>query len=209
MTEPQNTEPTGTPDPKPEPKPEPIPAAASGTDPEKLRAALAKQAEEFRANEAKLQKQLQAYESEKLKSKEAKMIEEGQLKELIAERDKKIQEMSEQTAAASRALLEAAAREKLRDLGMIRPLALAGAVAGLPADATAESLETWVAKVHLDNAPEFTAPATPVLQPSAGDPSTSAAGADLESRLKSDDKTVKKSAHEELLRNRLNGITTR
>jgi len=199
MTEPQKTagtEGTQTPEPEPTPPRE----AASGTDPDSLRRALAKQAEEFRANEAKLQKQLQAHESEKLKAKEAKMLEDGKLQELIADRDKRIADMEARAQAADRKLLESTARDQLRNLGMNDALYLQGALAGLPTDASAETIDAWAKTLKVDNPTAFTAPATPIKAADPGDPSTNAGGSDLESRLKSDDPKIRAAAFSEQLK---------
>jgi len=175
---------------------------AGGKDPESLRRALAKQAEEFRANEAKLQKQLASYESEKLKAKEAKMKEDGKLQELLAEKEKAISDMAATAAAVDRRLLEASAREQLRVLGMTDTLYLTGAIAGLPADATAESVPEWAKLIKADNEAAFVAPATPVRQASLpGGPAINAIDtASLEARLKDEDPKVRAAAFSEQLK---------
>jgi len=190
MTEPQKTEPEAT-----------EAAAAKAEDntvvsgerkvPE---SALKKQAEDFRAENAKLAKQLAAVESDKLKAKEAKMLEDGKLQELIASREAKIVELESNAAQSARSLLESSAREQLRNLGMSDPLYLQGALAGLPKDATAESVEQWAKLLKADNATAFTAVVTPVGQASLpGGPATNA-GSTNTSQLKADLKDPAKAA---------------
>ena len=157
-----------------------------GDDPNSLRRALAKQAAEKDAENAKLSKQLAAVESDKLKAKEQKMIEDGELKELIAAREKTIADLTVSAATSARSLLESSAREQLRNLGMSDPLYLTGALAGLPKDATAESITEWAKLIKADNATAFTAPFTPVGQASLpGGPATNAGGSNV-NQLKAD-----------------------
>jgi len=161
--------------------------AEGGDDKAGLRAALAKQAADYQKQIADLSKKVNAVEAKDLAAKEADMLAKNEHEKIIAERDKTIAEMRENSAAASRALLESSAREKLRDLGMERALSLAGAVAGLPADATTETLDAWAAQMKVNNEGEFTATVTPVGQSSVGDPhvgSLSASVAQLKADLK-------------------------
>ena len=177
-----------------------------GDDPNSLRRALAKQAAEKDAENAKLSKQLAAVESDKLKAKEQKMIEDGELKELIAAREKTIADLTVAAATSARSLLESSAREQLRNLGMSDPLYLTGALAGLPQDATAESVTEWAKLIKADNAAAFTAPVTPVGQASLpGGPATDAGGGDLKARLVDTDPKVRAEAFKEQFKNDLKG----
>ena len=122
------------------------------------------------------------------------MLAKNEHEKIIADRDKTIAEMKANSAAATRALLESEARGKLRDLGMERALSLAGAVAGLPADATAETLDAWAAQMKVANEGEFTAPVTPVGQASLpGGPSTGSTSTSV-AQLKADLKDPAKAA---------------
>ncbi len=170
---------------------------AGGNDRPSLERALSIQAEKKNAEIDALTKKLNAQAAADIKTKEDKLKADNKLQELLDTRDAKIKEMMDKSTAASRALLEAAAKEKLRDFGMQRALSLAGAVAGLPADATAESLDAWVAQVKVGNEAEFTAPLNPVKIPGTPDPAVNETGADLESRLKSDDNKVRAAAFNE------------
>lgn len=181
-------------------------AAGGGDDKEGLRKALAKQAGEKDAEIAALQKKLAANDASALKVREDKLKEDNKLQELLDTRDKTIREMTDKSTAASRALLESTAREKLRDLGMLRTLSLAGAVAGLPADATAESLDAWTAQIKVGNEDEFKTPVKPIGQSSLpGGPAADGGGGDLATRLKSEDKKVRAAANDERLKKRLTG----
>jgi hypothetical protein len=201
MDKPQTTEPEAKTEAAPEPKP-----AESG-ERKVPESALTKQAEDFRAENAKLAKQLAAVESEKLKAKEQKMVEDGKLKELIEAREKTIADLTASAATSARSLLESSAREQLRSLGMSDPLYLQGALAGLPADATKESVTEWAKLIKADNATAFTAPVTVVGQASLpGGPATDAGGSDLAARLKSDDPKVRAEAYNEQFKNDMSNI---
>ncbi len=156
MDKPQDKEATGTEDSATaEPKAAPVAESGERKVPE---SALTKQAADFSAQIAKLTKQVNSHDAEKVKSKEAKMVEDGKLNDLIAERDKTIADMQATATASSRSILEASAREQLRNLGMSDPLYLQGAIAGLPQDATSESIDTWAKTMKVDNESAFTAP---------------------------------------------------
>ena len=175
--------------------------ASGGDDKDGLRRALAKQATEKDAENAKLAKQIAAFEKEKLTAKEAKMIEDGKLNDLIAERDKTIAEMTATAATSTRSLLESSARDHLRNLGMSDALYLQGALAGLPADATTESVEEWAKLMKADNATAFTAPVVTLGQSSVGPPATDAGSAnwkDIEAQTKSDDPKERKQARDKM-----------
>ena len=181
-------------------------AAEGGDDKAGLRAALAKQAADYQKQIADLSKKVNAVEAKDLAAKEADMLAKNEHEKIIAERDKTIAEMKANSMAATRALLESEARGKLRDLGMERALSLAGAVAGLPADATTETLDAWAAQMKVNNESAFTSPVKPVSQASVGDPKVDGGGGDLAARLKSDDKKIKRDALNEQLQNKLNGV---
>ncbi len=199
------TEATGTDEGAKATEEKPAQSPDSGEDKTGLRAALAKQAEDKNAEIAKLTKQINDNAAASLKSKEDKLKADNKLQELLDARDATIRDMTEKSTAAARALLEGAAREKLRDLGMTRALSLAGAVAGLPADATAETLEAWAAQMKVGNEAEFTEPVTKVAQSSVGAPATNATDGSLKTRLQSDDKNVKLDALKEELVGTLSG----
>jgi len=203
----QKTEPESKPEATPESKP------AETGERKVPESALTKQAEDFRAENAatrleneKMRKQLAAVESDKLKAKELKMVEDGELKELIAAREKTIADLTVAAATSARSLLESSAREQLRNLGMSDPLYLTGALAGLPQDATAESVTEWAKLIKADNAAAFTAPVTPVGQASLpGGPATDAGGGDLKARLVDTDPKVRAEAFKEQFENDLKG----
>ncbi len=196
------TEATGTDEGNaPEPK-----AAAEPSERKVPESALTKQAADFNAQIAKLTKQVNSHDAEKVKAKEAKMVEDGKLNDLIAERDKTIAEMKAAAATSSRSLLESSAREQLRNLGMSDALYLQGAIAGLPMDATSDSLEEWAKLMKADNESAFTAPVKVVAQSSVGPPATNGSDdAALEARLKSDDPEVRRLAFSEQLGKELRG----
>lgn len=176
-------------------------AAASGGEDDKvgLRAALAKQAGEKDAEIAKLNKQVNDNAAASLKAKEDKLKADNKLQELLDTRDKTISDMTDESTAALRSLLESSAREKLRDLGMERPLSLAGAVAGLPADATAETLDAWVAQMKVANEGEFVKGVKALNMGGVGDPAINAGSAnwkDVEAQMQSDDPKERKKARE-------------
>ena len=203
----QKTEPESKPEATPESKP------AETGERKVPESALTKQATDFRAeNEAtrleneKMRKQLAAVDSEKLKAKEAKMLENGEYQKLLDEQKKENAELKTQAAHKDRALIKASARAKLSDLGMKRPLTLDGAIVGLPADATMETLDTWVAQMKVNNEAEFTSPVTPVGQASLpGGPATDAGGGDLKARLVDTDPKVRAEAFKEQFKNDLKG----
>lgn len=174
-------------------------AASGGDDKAGLRAALAKQAGEKDAEIAKLTRQVNDNAAASLKSKEDKLKADNKLQELLDARDKTISEMTDKSTVAARALLESSAREKLRGLGMERPLSLAGAVAGLPADATAETLDAWAAQMKVANEGEFVKGVKPLNMGGVGDPSVDAGSAnwkDVETQMKSDDPEKRKQARD-------------
>jgi len=197
MTESQKTEGTeGTPDAKPEA--EKVEQSAERKVPE---SALSKQAADFNAQIARLTKQVNSNDADKLKAKEDKLKADGELQKLIDVRDEKIAEMESNAGKAARSLLESSAREQLRNLGMNDALYLQGALAGLPTDATAESVETWAKTMKVDNEAAFTAPATPVKIPGTPDPAVNGGSADwkqVEALTKSDDPEVSKKARDQL-----------
>lgn len=180
-------------------------ASSDGEDKTGLRAALAKQAGEKDAAYAALEKKLHARDAADLKAKEDKLKADGELQELLDARELTIKEMTDKSTAAVRSLLESSAREKLRDLGMARPLSLAGAVAGLPADATAETLDAWAAQMKVANESEFVKGVKPLNMGGAGDPKADATDGSLEERLKSDDKEVRAAANAERLKKKMTG----
>lgn len=192
-TEPKETEPKET--------------AAASTERKVPESALTKQAVDFNAQIAKMQKQINAHESEKVKAKEAKMKADGDLQKLLDDRDSTIKQMQDDAKSSARSLLESSAREQLRNLGMSDPLYLQGAIAGLPADATSDTVPEWAKIMKADNEAAFTAPATPVGQASLpGGPAVNGSDtASLEARLQSDDPKVKAAAYSEQLRNELSG----
>ena len=176
-------------------------AAGGGDDKDGLRRALTQQATEKDAEIAKLMKQVNANEAEKTKTKEAKMKADGDLQKLLDEKEKTISEMKATAETSVRSLLESSAREQLRNLGMDDALYLRGALAGLPADATEETIEAWAKTMKIDNPPAFTAPVVKLGQSSVGPPATDAGSAnwkDIEAQTKSDDPKERKQARDRM-----------
>jgi hypothetical protein len=207
MTEPQTPEPKPTEPNTPDPKPaDPAPA---GEDKDSLRRALTQQATEKDARNAATQKELDSYKSKELAAKEKQMIDDGKQNDLITDLRKQNEDLKAVGVMDKRAILVASTDAKLAAAGMNHERMRRGTLVDLPTDATAETIDAWVAEMKGRNPEDFTSPATPMNLSDAGDPDTNAGGADLESRLKSDDKKIKKAANEEQLRNKLTGITQR
>ena len=162
-------------------------ADKGGDDPNSLRRALAKQAAEKDAENAKLSKQLASRDAADLKAREDKLKEDNKLQELLDAREKTIADMTATATMDKRAILANEAWKVLDGLGMKDQdrLELYTTVK-LPADATSESITEWAKLMKADNPAKFTAPVTPVGQASLpGGPATDAGGSNV-NQLKAD-----------------------
>lgn len=168
---------------------------------DKLREALAKQGAEYKAEIEELRKFKAAHESAQKKKEEEEAKARGEFERLLAERDAKMEELTASIARRDRESLLRDAGDRLRDLGMEDPLRRKGALIDLPADATPETLDAWIADFAKANPSAFVAPSRPVKQPGVGSP---AGGGDtLEARLASSDPKVKEAALLEQLRQQI------
>ncbi len=161
--------------------------------------ALSKQAADFKAQIAELAQFKSQHETATKKAEEADAIAKQEFDKVLADRDKSLADAGAQLATLQRQIVEGGARDALRSGGLNNDLMIAGALAALPTDMTADGLGDWTSKFLADNADALTAAPTPVKQPGAGSPRVSGGGSDLKSRLNSDDPKVK----DEALRERL------
>ena len=202
MTEPQKTE--------EEIKAETEAAEKAKVEPPQERkvpeSALTKQALDYKAKIEKLEKKLNSIDTEKSKAEEADLLKKNEHLKVIAAKEATIKQMEADIAAKDRKMVEASAREQLRNLGMNDALYLQGALAGLPADATAETIGTWSEALKASNPTAFTAPATPIKAADPGDPSVSHNNASI-AQLKADlnDPAKAKAASAELERRVMSG----
>ncbi len=180
---------------------------AGGNDRPSLERALSIQAEKKNAEIDALTKKLAARDAADLKAREGKMIEEGKTKELLAEKEKALAAALAEAETKDRKLLETNARDLLLDLGMNDSVYRIYHSERLPADATAESIKAWANTMKVDDPKAFTGPANPVKIPSTPDPAIDETGADLESRLKSDDNKVRAAAFNEQFKNDIGNLS--
>jgi len=181
----------------------PTEAAPEAPDERKVpESALKKQASDFNAEREAMRKEnaelmafRQKFESDQKKAEDARMLANNEHSKIIEEREIQISELQGNIQNLERSHVANAARDALRDLGMSDALRLTGALAGLPSDATTESVTEWATAIKAANAAAFEALANPTPQQRAGTPSAGGGSADdLNKRLASPDLTVRSAA---------------
>lgn len=104
----------------------------------------------------------QAAEDEALKKGEHEKVIEDLRKQLV-DRDSAVK-------SAEMKAFHSVAESKLLGAGMSSKLSRSGAVAGIPADTTTDTLDAWISDLKKSNPREFEPVKEPIKQPGAGEP---------------------------------------